>query len=598
MEVRERKVMPFSKKEVVRVAASRWAPDVYAAIRRGSSPMSAIRRVALMHGILPRAMQSAFYRWKRFADQRPFRDRHCLLSEDEEQEVADFIIASRLFGTPLGKVEIIRFARECLGRGPEWRGDNWYRSFRKSHSKLFVRRAYKAIKRERVSFGLTDEMRDWCEQISENAAPRWTAKTLVNVDETLISGRVGNRRKMTFGQSKVEVPGIVENSMNAHASVIPFVRADGEIVMVVFVLNGSVRGKDEDIFEIPQALPTATKLSLRTSPRTFCTFSPTGRVDGPLWKVIAETFAKTWKELYGEGLECHVIMDNLGAHRDLEACRILLSSKIYGWFIPANSSHITQPLDNVPFAELKKQWYAELERAGPLQRDNRTILFLQKALRVLSASLTQRVVVAGFRNTGIFPWDPIVLKIRTKEWSAAWQRERTEMKNSRVLHILSLMEGARTSGLSVKKLRLGKYTLYDMASLVREAEERELQKNVEAADIAVAREKKKQAAMEAKNDRKRKREQEAQDRYQAQQDRAAARAAKKQERERVLEALRNSDACRLCGGETEGDESLGCSHCEHWWYCASCTESPENRVPRRIAVHEFHCKSHLQKPAE
>lgn len=203
------------------------------------------------------------------------------------------------------KVDIIQFARECLQRGPDWRGHNWYRGFRQSHPTIFVRRTYKAIKRERVSFGLTDEMRNWCELISENAAPRWTAKTLVNVDETLISGVVGSRRKLMYGQSGVEVPGIVENSMNVHASVIPFVRADGEIVMVVFVLKGSANVDEEDIFEIQQTLPTATKLSLRSSSRSFCTFSPTGRVDGTLWRVIMKTFAKTWRESYEEDLECH-----------------------------------------------------------------------------------------------------------------------------------------------------------------------------------------------------------------------------------------------------------------------------------------------------
>lgn len=265
-------------------------------------------------------------------------------------------------------------------------------------------------------------MRNWCELISENAAPRWTAKTLVNVDETLISGVVGSRRKLMYGQSGVEVPGIVENSMNVHASVIPFVRADGEIVMVVFVLKGSANVDEEDIFEIQQTLPTATKLSLRSSSRSFCTFSPTGRVDGTLWRVIMKTFAKTWRESYGEDLECHLIMDNLGAHRDLEACRILLSSQIYGWFIPANSSHLTQPLDNVPFAELKKQWYVELASGGPFQRDNRSISFLEKALRVLKNTLKPRTIVAGFRRTGIFPWNPILLDTRTKHWSSAWRQ--------------------------------------------------------------------------------------------------------------------------------------------------------------------------------
>lgn len=160
---------------------------------------------------------------------------------------------------------------------------------------------------------------------------------------------------------------------------------------------------------------------------------------------------------------------------------------------------------------------------------------------------------------------------------------------------MSLMERSRTSGLSVKKLRLAKCTLYDTVSLVRDAEKREMKKKAAVASVAAAREQKKQAAMEAKNDRKRKREEEAVVKLQAQQDRAAARAARKEEHERALELSRMSDACRVCGGETEDDESVGCSHCEHWWYCANCTESTESRVPRRIAIHEFHCKK-VQNP--
>ena len=111
--------MAGTKNATPRGPAMRWVPEVVGIVGRGVGPSIAIRRVAAKHGVSERSVHCAYYRYRNKLAKCRFRDMHCLLSEGEEQEVIEFITALRVYGTPVGRTDIINYVRDLLQRGPQ-----------------------------------------------------------------------------------------------------------------------------------------------------------------------------------------------------------------------------------------------------------------------------------------------------------------------------------------------------------------------------------------------------------------------------------------------------------------------------------------------
>lgn len=103
-----------------------------------------------------------------------------------------------------------------------------------------------------------------------------------------------------------------------------------------------------------------------------------------------------------------LIGDNVSSHLSLESVKLCQDNDIRFIFLPANSTHLTQPLDMAFFRPLKTTWRRILEewKKGP-GRNEATIpkdkfpLLLKK----LCDSLKGENVIAGFRKCGIAPLD-------------------------------------------------------------------------------------------------------------------------------------------------------------------------------------------------
>ncbi len=57
-----------------------------------------------------------------------------------------------------------------------------------------------------------------------------------------------------------------------------------------------------------------------------------------------------------------LIGDNLGSHISLHVMELCREHNVRFIFLPANSTHLTQPLDVAVFAPMKKQWRVELNK--------------------------------------------------------------------------------------------------------------------------------------------------------------------------------------------------------------------------------------------
>ena len=79
-----------------------------------------------------------------------------------------------------------------------------------------------------------------------------------------------------------------------------------------------------------------------TSYKRYFAFTKTGFVNTALWNNMASQFAVEWRAVHGDGLDCLLFIDNLGAHNSLDLHCALMKKGIYPTHLPRNSSSFTQ----------------------------------------------------------------------------------------------------------------------------------------------------------------------------------------------------------------------------------------------------------------
>lgn len=103
-----------------------------------------------------------------------------------------------------------------------------------------------------------------------------------------------------------------------------------------------------------------------------------------------------------------LIMDGHGSHVDIEFMWICKQNKVQLVFLPPHSSHVLQPLDLGVFSPLKTSYrrgiadLACLDDEAPVKKQR----FIQCYKQARVEALTPRVLRAGWKAAGLFPWNP------------------------------------------------------------------------------------------------------------------------------------------------------------------------------------------------
>ena len=79
--------------------------------------------------------------------------------------------------------------------------------------------------------------------------------------------------------------------------------------------------------------------------------------------------------------------------------------------IPTHMSHVLQPLDSIPFAQLKKNWEKNFRRYNIAHsgRSLNKVDFWEVFSLSWNQAMTTKNIMAGFRNMGIYPYDPLLI---------------------------------------------------------------------------------------------------------------------------------------------------------------------------------------------
>lgn len=121
-------------------------------------------------------------------------------------------------------------------------------------------------------------------------------------------------------------------------------------------------------------------------------------------------FCEVKRRLY-RGIDITILADNLGIHHDADVAQIALRDGIRLVFLPPNTSHFTQPLDQVIFAIFKTildksaQDIAQESNITGEKMTSSEIMSMATALAA-AAAFKEDAIREAFKTSFIWPWDP------------------------------------------------------------------------------------------------------------------------------------------------------------------------------------------------
>lgn len=317
------------------------------------------------------------------------------MSFEEEKLFVDRLKICSERGYPIDSTTLRLLVKDFLDRrGKEVKrfkdnlpGRDFVESFMRRHKDQLAVRMCQNIKRSRA--GVTPEtINSYFDELSnelENVPP----SNIINYDETNLTDDPGKRKVIT--RRGTNYPERVMNSSKASTSVMFAAAADGTILPPYVVY------KALHLYQSwTEGGPNYARYN-RTKSGWFNSFCFEDWV-----LTVAVPYLK---KLEGKKF---FIGDNLSSHLSLESVKLCQDNDIRFIFLPANSTHLTQPLDVAFFRPLKTTWRRILEewKKGP-GRNEATVpkdkfpLLLKK----LCDSLKEENVIAGFRKCGIAPLD-------------------------------------------------------------------------------------------------------------------------------------------------------------------------------------------------
>lgn len=318
-----------------------------------------------------------------------------VLSNDEEQLLVNRLQICSDWGYPIDPITFRLLVKDFLDRQgknvPRFKdnmpGTDFVYSFLKRHSKQLSARMCQNIKRSRAATN-RDTINEYFDQL-ETELKDVPPSNVVNYDETNLCDDPG--RRLIISRRGCKYPERIMNSTKSSISVMFAAAGDGAILPPYVVY------KAQHMYDSWRVGGPANSRYNRTKSGWFDAFC--------FQDWVEQIAIPYFKKLQGPKI---LIGDNLSSHLSVDVIKICNDEGIKFVFLPANSPHLTQPLDVAFFRPLKKTWRSILEnwKKGPgrheasLAKDK-----FPPLLKELCASLKEDNVLAGFKKCGIVPLD-------------------------------------------------------------------------------------------------------------------------------------------------------------------------------------------------
>ena len=269
-------------------------------------------------------------------------------------------------------------------------GPEFVAGFLKRHKSQISQRYSQNIKKKRAEVS-PETIRDYFKEL-EISLGDINPSNVINYDETNLTDDPGRKKIITKRGTKY--PERVMNSSKSSVSLMMAATADGALLPPYVVY------KAQHLYD------TWTK---HGPPGARFNRTASGWFDA----VVFEDWIKTIIIPYlkdKEGKKC-LIGDNLSSHLSIETIKLCHKENISFVFLPANSTHLTQPLDVAFFRPMKIAWRNVVLKWKKTDGKSQATIpkgCFPKLLNKLMEELRENSksnIMAGFRKTGIYPID-------------------------------------------------------------------------------------------------------------------------------------------------------------------------------------------------
>ena len=309
------------------------------------------------------------------------------------------------------------------------------------------------------------EMDAWVEAYGAILKTRPTTPDfIINFDESTNSVETPKLHRYVGTKARKQIKR-VQGKKGWHYSVCSFVAASTKLWLAAMVVPSLSEGPDgQGRVLVPLPPPDQRYPKRNGSESLVCTTKEGYMTADAMIKLLQKLLVKMngWRR----GERVLLLMDHHGSHQKESVIRFCLANNIEPIYFPAATTHIIQPLDNVPFARFRQELTSRVVEA----RDgNRASLLtdseisLPLAGEALQDALTPQVIAAGFRNTGVYPFDPDLIRQHVREaCGGAVELEKSSIAKD-VRDFLPIMrEITKGQNRPVVKNRRGRFSLNEV----------------------------------------------------------------------------------------------------------------------------------------
>ena len=439
--------------------------------------------------------------------------RKCLLTEVQEKALVYAIEAFSICKLPLSGPQIAAVVKKAFDVDVN---KQWVSKFKKRHKGELSQTKIKHLSDKRTGKTLEEDVQYFIKKFQkyvDNGINK-LGMNLLNFDETRIGPNHSNRTVVQrFNFNKAELKTAFQSSRNhVVSSMMPFVGANGNVLAVFYIIPGTFNNRPECI----QDVDIINDEWKRNSLREFFVFNETGFMTSDIFRLIMKKVAEIWDEqhpgvklfLLGDGCSAHTCNPDLVIDMHMKGKNIL--------FLPPNTTHFTQPLDSFPFGSFKLKVYALLEEKQMISFLNgkkpakSTVPEGQEAAK---ETLSVEKITAAFKETGIWPWNPEILKKNVKrDISDLDISEVQKMAVQACVDVINeskdKLEQKQKRKISVKTNVTMNYIMdVDDVKKLKEKKEEEVKLQEEAKELRAVKKRSREEAKENKKKKKKVREQ-------------------------------------------------------------------------------------------
>lgn len=359
-----------------------------------------------------------------------------LLTPEAEAQLVGMLQAYFRMGIGFTVQQIIAHVRMKFDLDESWCGDSWAYRFLKRQSNHISYGESKPLDIDRVKRVSRDTVQNFmtcADQVHEEIA--FQADFVFNIDESGAS--MTNRRSKIIIDRSFTHGGTVKVPNDALRTTVPIIQASGKVFMILHIYCVS-KSLPELLTPEPYS-PDNKAISTRGDFDYYMAVTASGYMNKTLWEAWIAVFCrKAAAQMNGaSGL---IFMDRLSSHMSPTTLDLLLSNNIEVLYLPPHTTHIAQPLDQYPLANLKhkivvlkqQEVTERLMNGKPLHGILSTIITIAEY-----AAFTPQSIIASFRDTGLYPWNRDIFTSLFEEIVVVHPQTKVE-RNLEALRIESL----------------------------------------------------------------------------------------------------------------------------------------------------------------